>query len=226
MAVIVTNLPVLFPLFKMWLGPFFRSSIRLLSHPGWPNGSLGEKDLEEQAGSGGINDTRYQGYRTLFPISHTSRRRAGNGMGSIRFSRMAGPYGTPARTFDVRSGGSGADRAVEDDESCHGSIHSGGRDWGHEDGAALNCTESQGSDAIITPVPPCKIRKVVEVSVEEGEPTSLSFGNFTSAWGPKRKPPGPDLPLDMRTPYLADHLQPVAHGTKNWESSCMRRLMG
>lgn len=222
----VTNLPVLFPLFKMWLGSFFRSSLRLLSHPGWPNGSQGDKSQEAQVGGGGNDSRRHQGHRTLYPIHHASRGRAGSSILSVRSSQLASPYRTPTRTLDVGAGGSRVYSGAEDNELDHGPFAPRERDWEHEDEAVLNHTDRGGSDGIITRVPPCKIRKDVEVSVEEGRLTSLSSGNFTSVWGPKRKPPGPGLPIDMRTPYLADHLQPVAHGTENWESSHMTRSIG
>lgn len=227
MAVIVTNLLVLFPCFKTWLRPFFKSSIRLLSHPARLRKTHPEKDLEKQVGNGGNNDGRHLRRRTLSLAPHMNRGTARSGMCPIRFSRIASPCGSSARAFDVGPGGSRQDSGLEDDESSQGSNLLGERDWGHEDeAAALNRTGIRVSDGIVAPVPPGKIRKDVDVSVEEDGPTSTLFGNFTSAWGPKRKPPGPDLPLDMRTPYLVDHLRPEPPMTENKEPGFIRSLTG
>lgn len=211
-VVIVTNLIVLFPLFKTWIAPLFRSPLRLLSHQGWSTASQREKDLEKQVGGSRNNGGRHQGRRTLSLIPPTTRETAETSMWPVRLSRVAGPHGTPAKAFNMRLGGSRAEIGAGDNEIGGRSVHE--RDFGHKDETALNRTEGRGLEGIIAPVPPCRIRKDVNVSVqEEGPTTSSSFGNFTSAWGPERKRPGPDLPLEMRTPYLADHLHQAAPGT-------------
>lgn len=79
-----------------------------------------------------------------------------------------------------------------------------------EDGdeVALNRPESQESDGTVAPLPPCKIRKSVEVSVKESEGASRPLGNFTSAWGPRRQRRGAGSLMIVRTPYLPDYLHP------------------
>ena len=187
----------------------------------WSCGSRAEKEDIEEQGSGSTlvsRGDRWHGTPYHIPhMSHASRGSLEWGTASIRFS------GTTSRTFNIASGGSKTNNNTKHKEPTHRADDENG--W-HGDEVTLNNPDTRGSENIIAPVPRCKIRKVVEVSVMESDPTSLSLGNFTSAWGPNRKRPGPDLPVDMRTQYLVDHLWPEDGQTEDWETIRMRRLMG
>ena len=221
----VTNLPVLVPLFKRWLCPFLKSSLRFLSNHGDQSGGQGGKLPEGQLGDKRHKNGRHQKQRTHCPFFHASRS-VGSGIRSVWSTRVSGLYHPPTRTLDVDPNGSRVSSGAEYVEADHGPIASRQRDIENGDEAAFNRTESGDSDGIITPVPPCKIRKVMEVSVEEGKPAPSSYGNFTSVWGRRRNPPGPDGPVGMRTPYLMDHLQPMKPGTESRESSYTTKLIG
>ena len=223
----VTNFPVLFPLFKRWVYPFLRSSWSLLPHPMGQTGWRGKKAPGQQlVGNNENDDRRHQGDRAQCPNFKASRRSAKSGIWSSWYSQLSDLYQTTVRSLDVSQKGSRLYSGVEDIESSREPIALRGRYMGRGRGSTLNRTDSRGSDWILTPVPPCKIRRDVEVSVEEGRPTSSSYGNFTSVWGQKQNPQGPDIPVGMRTPYLLDHLEPMKPGTGSRQSSYTSKLIG
>lgn len=224
MAAMVTNLPVLFPLFKRWLCPFLRSSLRLKSHPEGQDGWKAQKGPGEHL-HGDENDSRsHQDHPMQCPIFHASHERKESGKWP---STMSGLNQTPTRTLGLDPGGSAVYSGPEDNDLEDGRFGSQIGECEHGNDGTFQRTDGGGSDdGAITSVPPCKIRKDVEVLVEEGRPALTSYGNFTSAWGPKRKSPGPDLPLEMRTPYLMDHLQPISPGTESGDSGYTTKSLG
>lgn len=161
------------------------------------------------------------------PIFEGSHEREWSGKWSVGPRRLSDLNQTTKRTLDVGPCGSAVYSGAEDNDLEDERFGSQLRECEHGDEDTLQRTDSGGlDDGVITSVPPCKIRKDVEVLVEEGSPASMSYGNFTSVWGSRRTSPGPDLPLEMRTPYLMDHLQPINPGTESRDSGYTTKSRG
>lgn len=265
MAVIVTNLPVLFPMFKQWMRPCFRSSRRLFSHYGDRRGSRGsrdEKDLEYQGSSRGaehrehrgsqgpsrgVENGESQGPSSLYHLDDTTTENIG---AEVRRTSDAAPEttdGAPSGLKDHnndcspsehRTSGSRRPSGWYSHQSSvseghqrrgsqeHRSSGSEGKYWEVGDQVALNHSDTRRSDGTIASVPPSKIRKEVDVSVNQSESDFRSFGNFTSAWGPQRKPAAAGRLVDIRTPYLRDHLHPKEYEAEVEETRSAEIYMG
>ena len=148
----VTNLPVIFPLFKQWAGAFYRSSRDRISSSSrrleWPYGT--QKGLRESRLSNPTNTRKSHGFRlsTATTIGGIERDRK-----MSQFNDMADPWSTTAR-------------GITGSASEHRILALGREPQMDDEEAALNRHQSRVSEDVIETVPPCQIRKKVKVSVK------------------------------------------------------------
>ena len=209
--------------------------------------SRGAEHRENQGSGRGAERRESQGPSSLSHLSDTSGENIGAEVRRRSDAALAITDGAPSGSKDNsndcspsehRTSGSGEGSGWERHQNSrwneyqssglhsHRSSGSEGKYWEHGDQVALNHSDTRRSDGSIASVPPSRIRKEVDVSVNQSESDCRTCGNFTSAWGPRWKHAGAGRLVDIRTPYLRDHLHPKEYEAELEKTSGPEVFMG